>query len=210
MAVSNPKSFHWRVTVTISVCKATTRDIPELSETLAGAFFTDPLFSWWIPEDHRRKEILPELFRVISEARLAGDEVYRSADGVAAAVWTPPGALPTEEETAELAPLLAEATGEYAGTLFEMLGLMDEKHPKEPHFYLFLLGTRPGWQSQGIGSALLRAVLDGCDETGMPAYLEASSEGNKRLYLRHGFEVTDELHLRDSPTAWCMWRPPRP
>jgi GNAT superfamily N-acetyltransferase len=136
--------------------------------------------------------------------------VYRSADGVGAAVWTPPGGQPTEEEMAELAPLLAEATAEYAGTLFEFLTLMDEKRPKEPHFYLFLLGTRPPWQSQGIGSALLRAVLDGCDGTATPAYLEASSEGNKRLYLRHGFEVIDELRLRDSPPAWCMWRPPRP
>jgi GNAT superfamily N-acetyltransferase len=196
--------------VTISVCKATTRDLPELSETLSEAFFNDPIFSWWIPEDQRRKEILPDFFRVIGEACLAGDEVYRSADGAAAAVWTPPGGQPTEEEMAELAPHLAEATGEYAGRLFEFLALMDDKHPKAPHFYLFLLGTRPGWQSQGIGSALLRAVLDGCDETATPAYLEASSEGNKRLYLRHGFEVTDELRLRDSPPLWCMWRPPRP
>jgi GNAT superfamily N-acetyltransferase len=197
------------VTVTISVCRATTRDLPELSVTLAEAFFTDPIFSWWIPEEHRRKEILPDFFRVIGEATLAGEQVYRSADGAGAAVWMPPGGQPTEEETVELAPRLGAATGEYAGTLFEMLALMDEKHPKEPHFYLFLLGTRPPFQSQGIGSALLRAVLDGCDETATPAYLEASSEGNKRLYLRQGFEVTDELHLRDSPTAWCMWRPPR-
>lgn len=196
--------------MTVSVCKATIRDLPELSETLAEAFFADPIFSRWIPGDHRRKEVLPDLFRVITEASLAGDEVYRSEEGVAAAVWTPPGAQPTEEQMVELAPLLAEATGEYARTLFEMLALMDEKHPKEPHFYLFLLGTRPGWQSQGIGSALLRAVLDRCDETGTPAYLEASSEGNKGLYLRHGFDVIDELQLRDSPTAWCMWRPPRP
>jgi len=195
--------------VTISVGKATSRDLPELSQTLAEAFFGDPIFTWWVPEDHRRKEILPDFFRVLAEASLPGNEVYRADDGVGAAVWTPPGMQPTEEETAALVPLLAEATGEYADTLFEMLALMDEKHPREPHFYLFLLATRPAWQSQGVGSALLRAVLEGCDRTGTPAYLEASSEGNKRLYLRHGFEVVDELHLRDSPTAWCMWRAPR-
>lgn len=40
-----------------------------------------------------------------------------------------------------------------------------------------------------------------------PVYLEAGSERNKRLYLRHGFEVTGEIHLRDSPPMWCMWRP---
>jgi ribosomal protein S18 acetylase RimI-like enzyme len=196
--------------MTISVCKAATPDVPEVAQTLGEAFFADPIFTWWIPEDQRRKEILPELFHIIVDACLAGGQVYRSADGVGASVWTPPGGQPTEEEMTELAPLFAEATGEYADGLFEILALMDEKHPKEPHFYLFVLGTRPAWQSQGIGSALLRTVLEGCDETGTPAYLEASSEGNKRLYLRHGFEVTGELQLRDSPTAWCMWRPPRP
>lgn len=192
--------------MTVAVCAATDRDLTEVSETLAEAFFADPVFSWWIPEGHRRKEILPAFFGIMGEFTLPGEEVYRSTDGVGAALWIPPGGQPTEEEMAELAPRLGDATAEYAATLFEFLALTDEKHPKEPHFYLFFIGIRQAWQGQGIGSALLRAVLDGCDETGTPAYLEASSERNKRLYLRHGFEVTDEIHLRDSPPVWCMWR----
>jgi GNAT superfamily N-acetyltransferase len=195
--------------VAISVFKAGGGDVAEVTETLAQAFFTDPIFMWWIPEESRRKEILPAFFQVIIEASLAGEEVYRTAEGVAAAVWTPPGGQPTEEEMAELVPLLAEATAEYSGPLFEFLTVMDEKHPKEDHFYLFMIGTRPAWQSQGIGSALLRAVLDGCDEAGTPAYLEATSEGNKRLYARHGFEVTYEIRVQDSPPLTCMWRPPQ-
>ncbi|MGH9022623.1 MAG: GNAT family N-acetyltransferase [Acidimicrobiia bacterium] len=195
--------------MSISVCKATGVDLAEVSETLAQAFFEDPVISWWIPEDHRRKAILPEFFRVVGETTLPKEELYRSADGAGAAIWMPPGGQPSEEEMSELAPRLGEATAEYANALFEFLEIMDAKHPNEAHFYLFLLGTRPPQQSKGIGSALLRAVLDGCDETGTPAYLEATSEGNKRLYLRHGFEVTDEIHLRDSPTVWCMWRTPQ-
>lgn len=62
---------------------------------------------------------------------------------------------------------------------------------------------------RGVGSALMRPVLETCDRDGVPAYLEATSERNKRLYLRHGFEVTDEIRLPDGPTLWRMWRAPR-
>jgi len=51
-------------------------------------------------------------------------------------------------------------------------------------------------------------VLDRCDREGRPAYLEATNEGNQRLYLRHGFEVTAEITLPDGPTMWPMWREP--
>ena len=54
----------------------------------------------------------------------------------------------------------------------------------------------------------MRAVLDTCDRDAMPAYLEATSEGNRRLYLRHGFEVTGEIQLPDGPNMWPMWRTP--
>lgn len=98
--------------MTVAVCKVTGQDLTEVSETLAEAFFTDPVFSWWIPEDHRRKEILPAFFGVMGEVTLPGEEVYRSTDGVGAAMWMPPGGQPTEEEMAELAPRLGDTTAD--------------------------------------------------------------------------------------------------
>ena len=105
--------------------------------------------------------------------------------------------------------MLGEAVEEYAERLFEILGLMEEKHPSESHYYLFLLGTRPEWQGRGLGSSLMAPVLETCDRDRVPAYLEATSERNKQLYLRHGFEVTEEIPLPDGPTMWPMWRSPR-
>lgn len=192
----------------VTVRKASGADVPEVAETLAQAFFTDPVFTWWIPAEQRRKEILPAFFALAAAAFLPADEIYRDADGIAAAVWAPPGGQPSDEDMTELTPALAEATTEYADTLFEILEVLNAHHPTEEHFYLFLLGTRPEWQSRGLGSALLRAVLDGCDENGTPAYLEASSPRNRDLYARHGFAVTEEVRVRDSPPFWCMWRAP--
>ncbi len=43
----------------------------------------------------------------------------------------------------------------------------------------------------------------------LPAYLEASSPRNRALYERHGFEVTGEIQVADSPPLWPMLRRPR-
>ena len=104
----------------------------------------------------------------------------------------------------------AEAAEEGAERLLTAFRLADDVHPSEPHAYLFLLGTRPPWQNQGLGSALLREVLESCDRDRIPAFLKASSAASRRLYRRHGFEVTGEIFLADGPSLWPMWREPSP
>jgi hypothetical protein len=53
------------------------------------------------------------------------------------------------------------------------------------------------------------SLLERFDRDAMPAYLEATSEANKRLYLRHGFEETGEIKLPNGPSMWPMWRTPK-
>jgi ribosomal protein S18 acetylase RimI-like enzyme len=159
---------------------------------------------WIVDDGSRREQLLPSFFGAVAESYLGYDETY-AVEGVSAAVWAPPGA----EDDEGLATVLGESVEEYAPRMFEILGLMEAKHPVEPLYYLFLLGTRPGWQGRGLGSSLMAPVLETCDQDGAPAFLEATSERNKLFYLRHGFEVTDEIPLPDGPTMWCMWRSPR-
>ena len=89
--------------------------------------------------------------------------------------------------------------------------MMRARHPKEPHWYLHFLGTEPARQGRGIGSAVLKPMLDTCDAQGLPAYLEATSERNRSLYMRNGFEDHGEpLRLPDDgPLMFPMWREPR-
>ena len=182
--------------------KAAAADLADVTDTLAIAFHDDPVLMWIIDDGSRRRQLLPGFFGAVAESYLASDEIYAVDEGVSAAVWAPPGA----EDDEELPAALGEVVEEYAERLFEIFGLMEQKHPAEPHYYLFLLGTRPGWQGRGLGSSLMAPVLETCDRDGVPAYLEATSERNKQLYLRHGFEVTDEIPLPDGPTMWPMWR----
>jgi GNAT superfamily N-acetyltransferase len=185
--------------------KATAADLPDVTDTLALAFYDDPVVTWIIDDGPRRLQLLPGFFGAIAESYLAYSETYLVDEGASAAVWAPPGAEDDERLPAQLGGVVEEN----AERLFEILGLMEEKHPVEPHYYLFLLGTRPERQGGGLGSSLMAPVLQACDREGVPAYLEATSERNKQLYLRHGFEVTGEIPLPGGPTMWHMWRSPR-
>ena len=81
--------------------------------------------------------------------------------------------------------------------------------PQSPHWYLYYLGARPGRQNAGIGTALLRPMLETCDNEGLPAYLEATSPRNRALYRRHGFLDGEPLGLPDGgPPMYPMWRRP--
>jgi ribosomal protein S18 acetylase RimI-like enzyme len=185
--------------------RAEAADVSELSRLLAAAFFDDPVFGWCYPDPAPRREILPAVFRTFIAACQAGDEIYTTEDHLAGAVCVPPGQEPDDAQLTAL----EEISGEYAPRTFELSELMAAEHPHEPHYYLFFLGTRPQWQSRGIGSALLEQLLEPCDRDGIPAYLDATSERNKRLYLRHGFEVSNEVRLPGGAAFWPMWRMPK-
>jgi hypothetical protein len=45
-----------------------------------------------------------------------------------------------------------------------------------------------------------------CDRDGLPAYLEATSERSRDLYLRLGFEITGLIQGKTSPPMWAMLR----
>jgi GNAT superfamily N-acetyltransferase len=184
--------------------KASAADLPDVTDTLALSFYDDPVLMWVIDDGTRRRELLPGFFGAVAQSYLAYDELYAVDEGVSAAVWAPPGA----EDDEGLPTVLGAVVEEYEERLSEILGLMEEKHPTEPHYYLFLLGTRSEWQGRGLGSSLMAPVLEACDRDRVPAYLEATSERNRQLYLRHGFEVTDEIPLPDGPMMWPMWRSP--
>ena len=47
-----------------------------------------------------------------------------------------------------------------------------------------------------------------CQREGVGAYLESSTERNRMLYRRFGFDVIEELNWPGGgPPFWRMWRP---
>ena len=193
-----------------SVRRATSADASALSWTLASAFMDDPVFAWCMPDARQRDRLLASWFRVVLDGLLTHGESYCVADVAGAALWVPPGVAPL---TSDQEDRLARVTADFGGVTpdrFEALGkVMQARHPHAPHLYLWFAGVRTTDQGQGWGGSLLRSRLAAADEQGVPAYLEATSQRNRALYERHGFQVTGELFVDDSPHLWQMWRDPR-
>jgi GNAT superfamily N-acetyltransferase len=187
---------------------AATSDISTIADILADAFQDDRVFAWCIPDTGRREAILPAFFELFAGTVAQTGELHLAAGG--AALWVSPGqgAIPAEREE-DFGVALEGMLGEDAERTFRIMNVLDENHPKDRHYYLPFLGVRRANQGQGIGSALLKAVLDRCDAEAMPAYLEATSEENRRLYERHGFVAGGELTVDGCPPLYAMWREPR-
>ncbi|MHB8670329.1 MAG: GNAT family N-acetyltransferase [Acidimicrobiales bacterium] len=195
-----------------AIRKATERDLPSLSLTLARSFADDPVMAWFLGEGE--DPALRELFfrSTTAHVHLPHDTVWVTDDCVGAAVWDPPGHWRIEEDAmARLAEPFVELLGEQLGRALEGLEVIQGAHPDhEEHWYLAVLGTHPDWQRRGIASTLLAPVLERCDQEAVPAYLESSKESNIAFYRRHGFEVTGTITLPGGgATLWPMWREPK-
>lgn len=174
---------------------------------LTEAFADDPVFSWIYPDRDNRHRILPAFFELFEAHSAPRGGNLIAGDDLGAAIWVPPGQVlvdPADEE-AFGTTLVALSPGDVE-RLMVSNELFEAHHPTEPHWYLSLLGVMTAHRGEGVGSALLRAATERCDADGMPAYLEATSPDNRRLYERHGFVVTDDIVLPDGPTAFAMWR----
>jgi ribosomal protein S18 acetylase RimI-like enzyme len=186
-------------------------DIPELGRVLARAFYDDPVTRWAWPPDKLRMRALERFQTTRIKQLLDGEEIWTSDDLRCAAIWAAPDQWhATLRETVELMPAFLHPR------LFVRVPLvavgwekLERSHPrKPPHYYLAILGTDPAAQGQGLGSRVLRAVLDQCDQDGVGAFLESSKESNIAFYARHGFQVTEEIRLLRGPSMWKMWREP--
>ena len=192
----------------VHVREATEADVPAVSETLAHAFHDDPVMTWIYPTHQRRRRFL-EIN--LAKLHLRHGGVYTTADAAGAALWDPPGHWKlTARDMIRTGPAMFRVTGRNVVRGSRLMSALDRAHPKEPHWYLAVLGTHPDHQGKGVGSALMAPVLERCDAEGIPAYLESSKESNVPFYERHGFRVTQELPLPGGgPSVWLMWRDPQ-
>jgi GNAT superfamily N-acetyltransferase len=190
---------------------ATDDDVSRLKSVLAAAFHEDPIFGWLMPDEATRQARLRRFFELeLRHVALTRGCAWTSSALNGAALSLPPGAwrLPTRVLFTQ-GPSFARAFGARLPRAAGLLSTIEQRHIREPHYYFAYVGVSPEAQGQGLGTALMRPTLDRCDDEGLPAYLEASSERNAALYERLGFELMDELGFAGSPPLRLMLRPPQ-
>ena len=190
---------------------ATRDESGAVAEILARAFVDDPVLATFIAEGPRRTRKIARYFALECRLSFAGyGELWLDDDGLGSAIWRRPGGYP-EPVSAQLRMLpryLLLFPREFMQASRAM-SVLARAHPKEPHWYLFAVGVVPEARGQGRGTKLLEPVLSRCDEERVPAYLEASSADNVRLYERLGFAQRGEIEIPGGARVRPMWREPR-
>jgi GNAT superfamily N-acetyltransferase len=202
-----------RTTPVLNVRRATEADVDPMVEQLCRSFADDPVMGHVFRDEHRRLPAMRAYFGTQMRADyLRWGGCYTTDDHQGSAIWGPAG-KPLMTGLAGIATLrpVIPYVAKHLMTTLKLITLIESMHPHVPHWYLATLGTDPSVQGQGVGSALLRPVLDHCDREGLPAYLESSKERNVPFYARHGFVVQKEVPLPGGgPKIWTMWREPQP
>jgi GNAT superfamily N-acetyltransferase len=196
------------------VVRAAAPDVAALSDVLTRAFDDDPLSLYLFGGSRQRAAGLHRFFTIqMRHTYLRHGEVWTTADRSGAALWAPPTMpRPGAMDLLRILPVLPYMSiwGRKTSDVLRLLAAYERARPRQAHWYLGTLGTDPDRQGRGVGSSLLRVVLDRLDQEGVPAYLESSKARNIPSYGRHGFEVTGEIRTPGGPTLWLMWRDPRP
>lgn len=174
--------------------------------SLVTAFSADPVVRWILPDTDRYLTHFPELLAVAADVAVSAGTIDSTEDYTGTALWLAPDVKLDDEALGLLVTRSVDA--ERIDSLFAFLQQMDEHHPTTSCWHLPFIGVDPRAQGRGQGSRLLELGIARCDEEGLPAYLEASSPRNRALYERHGFVVTGEIRVADSPPMWPMVRRP--
>ena len=157
----------------LAVRTADPDDHARITAVLGRAFPVDPVYRWLFPDPRVRAQRTGPLIGTMVRHlhRTAITEVALS-DGalVGAAVWDRPGAVDAPGWRIALAlPGMVRATGRDLPRLVRLGERLEGARPERPHWYLFHLGADPDRQRRGVGSALLRSMLERCDIEGAPA-----------------------------------------
>jgi ribosomal protein S18 acetylase RimI-like enzyme len=194
-----------------NIRRADKADADAITDILSDSFQADPPLAWILPDPDERRRLSPAFFRPFVDLVLETGQAYVTEDLSGAALWMYVDVHATDaDDPADLRRLLIDGIGpDKAERFFVLDELFSAQHPvDESHEYLLFIGTDPARQNQGVGTALLAHRLAELDQAKSPAYLEASSEHNVRLYERMGFaKVGETVVLPDGPALHPMWRP---
>jgi ribosomal protein S18 acetylase RimI-like enzyme len=192
------------------VRNATAADSRAVTATLARAFYTDPVFSFLLPDESTRAAKLENVMRVFLNACLPHNTCYTTDKYESVTLWRPPGGWHTPFWFyITNGPKLLSTFGAGVFRSLSIVDMMEKVHPHEPHWYLQTIGTDPAFQGKGYGGVVMRDRLAAVDVAHLPCYLESSKDTNIPIYQSFGFELTGEIQVPGGPKIWPMWRKAR-
>jgi len=191
--------------------------IEDAAGILARAFQLDPPMIYMVPDGAERARLLPPFMKTfVTYASMFGEPFTTFEKPEAVALWRPLEDLtetPERDRQAGIDQIPAILGAENFGRLMHIASLADRFHERTApgkHLYLQFLGVEPSRQGQGLGSAVIRPMLERADAEGLRCYLETFQPKNVPLYQKHGFKISiEEVEPNSGVRGWGFIREPR-
>jgi ribosomal protein S18 acetylase RimI-like enzyme len=178
-----------------NIVSLTEESLGAAAESLARAFYNDPLQSYVFPDENERATRSPAHFAAaLRYGMLFGEVLTTEGKPLGAAVWLPP------------------ETWEAANRFFSALGAIEPYHHRDvppAHWYLMVIGVSPEACGQGLGRALIEPIMNRADASGLPCYLETAQPNNVAFYEYLGFKnIVETVEPQSGLRLWTFRRDP--
>jgi GNAT superfamily N-acetyltransferase len=183
------------------------KDMDHSLKTLTLAFSADPFVRFCYPNPVSYLTHFPNFAEAFGGKAFACGSAHHSGEYLGTALWLPPDTAPDEKAVLEHIERTLDPTS--AKTAFAIVNEMGTYQPEEPHWYLAFIGVDISHQGRGIGSKLLKPMIDKFDREECLAYLESTNAANIPLYERFGFNVVGRIEVDDCPPLFPMVRHPQ-
>ena len=190
-------------------------------KTLEKAFFNDPLFEFFWPEEQERSRKMGPVLEFFLKAASWVFTLESPGGGCVAVVGAcGPGQYPPSfRRVLFVAPTFVKMMvrlwiSDGIGILRQFMSIYSEAEkirPKGTYWYVVIIGVDPEQQGKNFGGKLLGIILRKADEQKIPVYLECSNPRSMDFYARHGFCIKHEVRpCEGGPPIWGVERMPSP
>jgi GNAT superfamily N-acetyltransferase len=188
------------------VRQASDADVDAAVRTLARAFEDYPMTRLGLDPDSYLDRLTQYQRLFLTQIGLPHGRVWVTDDASAVAVWTTPATPP--DAFAPHADEFTRLAGSRAALAKECEQAMGIFRPRDPVWFLALVGVDPDRQHQGLGRAVINPGLTAADAEHSPAFLETQEPANLTFYESLGFTVIAELELpHRGPIHYALYRP---
>jgi ribosomal protein S18 acetylase RimI-like enzyme len=194
----------------------TGRQVAPAADLLARAFFNDPLFAYFFPDEAHRLRRSAHTFRFLVRHALGKGRVRATSERLEGVIIYFHSSRMRKSLADQLrlggpAMLVCQGLSAISRQIAadDYMTALHGRHVADPHTYLAVLGVDPAFQGKGLGARLVACML-GDREAGSACYLHTHRRRNLDFYRRFGFELVEESVIpRSGVINWSLMRPPR-
>ncbi|MEJ5962644.1 GNAT family N-acetyltransferase [Pedobacter immunditicola] len=177
--------------------KATYADKSLVLDILTKSFEKNKSVNYVIRQNHKKFMRIYELMDYSFEQCYLFGEIYLSDDRNACALILYPHQKITTLKTIKLEfkRLFHTISLKNISKTLKRESKIKHIQPKTNMLYLWFIGVEPKFQHTGLGTKLLKELLDYAQLQQLPVYLETSTIQNLPWYKKHGFQLYHQLDL---------------